>query len=363
MANQERGKAIISDAVKTIILNNKGNKKFLFALGRELEYNGNTTDAALLYSKMDENELTEEHDYYNVAYWKTIKNKGDTYSDFYYNYFDYINVMYTPKEVEDLIRSIRANVKAKDEFSVWKYGDLKNQIPNLYDLTGTKYIRQNNLPKALASFKKVNNGFWNEKYSAWERNEYTWDGSNIFDKNPFYELKYTPEFIPIKDSIRLTKTSITKQLIRYLNKASNVNEKDRDYYYFLVANCYYNMTQHGNSWMMRRYSWTSYGNHSILEDEAEYFQCDLAKKYYLLAKENAVSDKFKALCLRMIARCEKHKLEYLIPYNYDSKIEDYPEYIFSKNRYYSDLKTNYSGDYDRLTSDCSFFEDYFKSRR
>jgi hypothetical protein len=363
VANQKSGKAIIPDAVKTVILNNKGNKKFLFALGRELEYNGNTTDAALLYSKMDENELNEEHDYYNVAYWKTIKNNGDTYSDFYYDYFDYINVMYTPKQIEDLIQNIKVNAKSKDEFSVWKYSQLKRQVPNLFDLLGTKYIRQNNLPKALASFKKVNSVFWNEKYSAWERNDYDWDGSNIFDANPFYELKYTPDFVPVKDTIRLTKTAITNQLIKYLNKANNVNEKDRDYYYFLVANCYYNMTQYGNSWMMRRYSWTSYGNHSILEDEAEYFQCDLAKKYYRLAKENAVNDKFKALCLRMIARCERNKLEYQFPDRYDSKIENYEDYIFNKNRYYSDLKNNYAGDYQKLTSDCSFFEDYFKARR
>lgn len=363
IANQEYGKAVISNEVKAVILKNKEFKKFLFALGRELEYKGNTSDAALLYSRMNNNEFTEDHDYYNIAYWKSSKNKGDTYSDFYSDYFDYINIMYTPKQMEDLINDILRNAKAKDEFSIWKYALLKHQVPDLYDLLGTKYIRQNNLQKALANFKKVDNVFWNEKYSAWERNKYNWDGSNIFDANPFYELKYTPDFIPVKDTIRLTKTAITNQLIKYITKAENTKEKDRDYYYFLVANCYYNMTQYGNSWMMRRYAWTSYGNHSPLEDEAEYFQCDLAKKYYLKAKENAKTDKFRALCLRMIGRCERNRLEYLYPYRYDKEIEDYGKYIFSKNKYYSDLNTVYPKDYEKLTSDCSYFEDYFKSRR
>lgn len=363
VAVQKNGEAVISPEIQPIILKNSNFNKFIFAIGRELEYKGNTSDAALLYSKMYGNEVSETHDYYEGSYWKTIKNKGDTYSDYYSNYFDYINVMYTPQQVEQLINDIRSNAAKKDEFSKWKYDLLKKKLPDLYDLTGTKYIRQNKLYKALASFKKVNTSFWNDRYSAWERSEYNWDGSNVFDKNPFFELKYTPEFIPVKDPILLTKTSITSQLIKYLNKVNDSNEKDKDYYCFLVANCYYNMTQYGNSWMMRRYSWTSYGNHSILEDESEYFQCDLAKKYYTLAKANAKTKKFKALCVRMIACCERNKLEYRYPYTYDGKIEDHMAYLFSKNRYYSDLKNDYGSDYIKLTSDCSCFKDYFKARR
>lgn len=363
VANQKNGEAFISPQLQLIILKNKSFNKFIFAIGRELEYKGNTTDAALLYSKIHDNEVTEGHDYYEVAYWKTIKNKGYTYSDFYSDYFDYIDVMYTPQQVEQLINDVRFNATKKDEFSLWKYSLLKKQLSELYDLVGTKYIRQNKLSKALLNFKKVNVSFWNERYSAWERNNYNWDGSNVFDKNPFYELKYTPSFIPIKDTIHLTKTSITSQLIKYIELANDKNEKDRDYYYFLVANCYYNMTQHGNAWMMRRYLWSSNGNHSILEDESEYFECNLAKKYYTLAKVNAKTEKFKALCMRMITRCERNRLEYLYPYTYDSKIADYGAYILSKNKYYSDLKNDYSADYIKLTSDCSYFEDYFRGRR
>lgn len=357
-ANQANGKAVIPEEVQTIILKNKDNQKFIFALGRELEYKGNTTDAALLYTRLGNGDR-----YSSEVVWKTQKNKGDTYFDFYDNYFDYVNVMYTPKQLEQLIGDILANRNKKDVFSAWKYNGLQKEIPRLYDLLGTKYIRRNELPAALAGFKKVTQDFWDKKYTAWEKTASYWDYSNVFDKNPFYELNYTPKFIPVKDSMRLTKTSITRQLIRYLNKADNPAEQNRDYYYFLTANCYYNMTQYGNAWMMRRYSWSSSGNHSVLEDESEYYECNLAKKYYRLALENAKTRKFKALCLRMIGRCEKNRLAYRYPDRYGSDIKDYDSYLLGKNRYYSDLKNNYSDDYTSLTSDCSFFEDYFKARR
>lgn len=363
-ANQEYGKAIVLDDVKPILLNNKKFQKFFFALGRELEYKGNTTDAALLYSLMDAPQWDEETNYYDNAFWKSKKNKGETYSDVYDNYFDYINVMYTPEQVQVLVNNVIVNRDNKEEFAAYKYSVLKREIARLYDLLGTKYIRQNKLHKAMVAFKKVSHKLWNEKYTDWERNNDSWYyGNNVFDKNPFYELKYTPEFIPLKDTVRLNKYTVTKLLIKYLNKANNTKNKDRDYYYFLVANCYLNMTQHGNAWMMRRYYWTSIGGNSFLEDEAEFHQSNLAKHYYRLALKNAKTDKFKALCLKMLAKCESYKINADIPFEYGHKTGYYDSLILSKNRYYKDLKTMYPDYYKDLTSDCTFFEDYFKARR
>ncbi|WP_162128333.1 hypothetical protein [Flavobacterium phycosphaerae] len=364
-ANQKAGKAIILDVVKPILLKNKNYQKFIFAVGRELEYLGNTTDAALLYSLMNGVTWDEENEYYDNAFWKTKKNKGETYTDFYDNYFDYLNVMYTPEQVQALINNIVVNKDNQEEFAAYKYHILKGQISRLYDLTGTKYIRQNRLQKAMLAFKKVGNKLWNDKYTSWERNqENTWnDGSNVFDENPFYTLKYTPEFIPVKDTIRLNKYTVTKQLINYLSLADNHKTKNRDYYYFLVANCYFNMTQYGNSWMMRRYYWSSIGGVTFIEDEAEFHECNLAKHYYQLALKNAKTDKFKALCLRMMGKCEKFRLENKNPYEYGQEYNDYDTFIFSKNKYYLDLKNKYPNYYQDLVSDCTFFENYFKARR
>lgn len=364
-ANQPKGEGVIMQEVKSIILNHKNHKKFIFAIGRELEYLGNTTDAALLYAKIERNYGNEEG-YYgdeNASYWRN-KNAVGGYINFFSHYFDYLNVVYTPKQMEDLIENILINHTKKDVFSVYLYQNITTNVSQLYDLLGTKYIRINHLSKALANFKKVNQFYWNEAYSAWEKNEdeYTL-GNHVFDKNPFFELKYTPKFIPKQDSIRLNKKSIVNQLIRYINKAENPKEPNKDYYYFLVANGYFNMTYYGNSWMMRRYYHSTNIQPIAMVDDAEYFQCNSAKTYYLLALKHAKTEKFKALCLRMIGRCEKNRLTYNLETKNDIEYENQNEYLFQNNPFYQDLKKNYANYYDDLMTNCASFENYFSARR
>jgi hypothetical protein len=333
-ANQKNGNAIILDLVKPIIIENSSNSQFIFAVGRELEYKQNTSDAALLYSKITES---------GSVYWKPFKNKFLTFENVYSDYFEYINVYYTPKQIENLIIAIEKNKNSKNEFLKWKYEILAKEKPRMYDLLGTKYIRQNKLEMALANFKKG-------------------DDENKMS-NPFYDLEYIPSFVQKKDSITLTKSGITAQLITYLNKANNVKEKNRDYYYFLAANCYYNMSQYGNTSGMRRYNWTSEFNIvTNLEDNEEYNQCNLAKKYYLLSKKNAKTDKFKALCLRMASRCEKNKIIYEMVISNAEAPEDYDKYLHDKNKYYKKLESQFPDAFYEL-SNCENFNDYFKSRR
>ncbi len=361
-SNQESGKAYILEEVKPTLLFNCNYKKFVFAIGRELEYKGNKTDAVLLFSclnngsQYDGDDLNNES---NSMYWQSVRVNPDSYYGYYSEYFEYINHTYIPEELEDLIQAIEQNKKT-DQFSSWKFSVLRNELQRLYDLLGTKYIRVNNLDKALNSFSKVDQNYWGMNYTSWEYNQ---NPTNIFDRNPFYTLKYTPAFIPIKDTIRITKLSLTKQLIKYLAQANNKTEKERAYYYFLVANCYFNMTQYGNAWMMRHYDWSSSGYRSYLEDDEEYFGCGLAKQYYFEAFNNAKTKKFKALCLRMIGLCEKRKLQFEFPYNWNGTSTEYDSIIFSKNKYYQDLKNKYPRYYEELTSDCSLFEKYFKDRR
>ncbi|MBB4803046.1 hypothetical protein HNP37_003121 [Flavobacterium nitrogenifigens] len=360
-ANQEKGKAVILEEVKPILLKNKNNRKFLFTIGRELEYKQNWTDAAFLYSKLDDS-ATKYGDYYdyNVVTWKNKKSKS-SYRDFYSDYFDYIDANYSPEYVVDLVEEVKSKRENLDAFSKWKQSNILAQIPKLYDLIGTKYIRQNKLELAALYFGKLDS----DELASY--NDCLWEkpnckGTDKYNENPFFVLKYTPNFIKQEKLFKLNKRSITEHLILYLKKASNPKEENKDYYYFLVANAYYNMTQYGNSWMMRRNSW-SYIDDDPFEDEKEYYEGNLAQKYYLLSLKNAKTDQFKALCLRMIGRCEKNKLEYQFPNSYDNRIENYDNFLLSKNKYYQDLKSKYKDDYENLMSDCSSFEEYFKARR
>ncbi|NOS91931.1 MAG: hypothetical protein HOP30_08415, partial [Cyclobacteriaceae bacterium] len=352
---QPKGNAIIPTEVQSIILANPKNGQFIFAIAKELENLGNATDAALLYSRLTEMTYQEDTAYgRNTVYWRIAQNKGNTYSDYYTDYFDYIDAVYTPEQIQQFIEDIRNNRDASNSFSVFKYEGVKDQLSRFYDLLGTKYIRQNKLETALAAFEKAGKLYWNRAYTSWD------DQTNVFDQNPFYTLKYTPKFIEAQDSIRLNKYTITKQLIHYIHQAEDENEKDRDYYYFLVANAYYNMSHQGNATMMRRISpWSRY-RLSAIEDEPEFRQSNLAKKYYLLARQYAQTEKFRALCLRMAAHCETQKMDYKNIgdwYDFDRQAD------LSANTYYSDLQANYPDYFDDLTSNCDRFQAYFESRR
>lgn len=329
-ANQQKNKAIITQEVQSILLKNKKNKKFLFAIARELEYLGNTTDAAFLFSKVNDINRNSYYDSYqpNIS-WKSRKHKRGSYRDYFYDYFGYVDILYTPKQVENIIKKAEIT-KTNSHFEEWLKSRIINEKSRLFDLLGTKYIRQNNLNKALEFFKKVDKKYWNDYYSNW--NIYS-NGSNSFDKNPFFEFNYTPDFIKNKETFYLTKTSYTRKLIEYLNKANNPKEKNRDYYYFIVANGYKNMTISGNSWMMRRYSVSAYNVEPFPEDEAEFQNSLLSKKYYRLAYKHAKAKKFKALCLWLA--------------------EDYKK-----------LKQVQEDEYYELsTKNCYAFEDYFNTRR
>ncbi|MFL9833840.1 hypothetical protein [Chryseobacterium terrae] len=363
-ANQTFGNAKIPDAAKDIIIKNKNNKQFIFALGRELEYLGNTDDAAFLYASL-ENPSTENTNY-NMVYYKSLKNSSQTYDTYYYNYFDYLDAVYSPEQMQSFINKIKNLNKNQDSFYSNFYSLNQLEINSLYDLLGTKYIRQNKLTLALNTFNKLGEKYFDAQYSLWERDgkdRYNSTGK-IFNQNPFYHLKYTPDFIPEKEHFRVNKVSVTRKLIEYLNKANNPKEKDRDYYYFLVANCYYNMSQYGNVWMMRRYYVSSVGNYSIREDNKEFNTAALAKFYYGKAFENAQTDKFKALCLRMQGRCENYNFDFIgenSP-NY-SQTDNYEDRRFEQNKYYQDLKNKYSDQYEDMISGCESFKAYFKARR
>lgn len=354
-AQQPYGKAIILTAVQSVLLSNPKNGQFIFAIGKELESLGNTTDAALLYSQLtDMNYLTDTPYDRNTVFWRIPQNNGNNYFDYYTDYFDYADAVYTPEQIQHLIDDIQKHQDKTDRFLVFKYKNVKEQLPRLYDLLGTKYIRQNKLDNALFAYEKAGQRYWNRAYTSWD------DQGIVLTQNPFYTLKYTPPFIEPRDTIRLNKYSITKQLIYYLQRAEDTSEKDRDYYYFLVANAYYNMSREGNATIMRRISrWSSY-RLSPIEDEPEFRQSNLAKHYYLLAKEYALTPKFQALCLRMAALCENHKIEY--KYIGDWSQRNLPGEL-AANTYYIDLQSSYPNYYEDLTSNCNSFQSYFNGRR
>jgi hypothetical protein len=362
-ANQTYRNAVIPESTKEIIIKNKNNRRFIFALGRELEYLGNTDDAALLYASMDHTFSENDYSSYNYVYYKSLKNNNKTYGDYFENSFNYLDAVYTSEQLLSFIKKAKDTEGKTDLFSQ-NFKLNKSSVQALYDLLGTKYMRENKLNFALNTFQKLGKDYYDNQYSLWERKDQDAYNDVIFDENPFYHLKYTPDFIPEKEEFRLNKISITQKLIEYKNKADNPKEKDRDYYYFLVANCYYNMSQYGNVWMMKRYFKGSQ-NFSFREDNEEFMTANLAKFYYGKAFENAKTNKFKALCLRMQGRCENYRLDFEQEkkVNYFSPSDHYEDERLKKNSSYQKLKNNYPDQYEDMMSTCDFFTSYFKARR
>ncbi|CAM3485700.1 hypothetical protein FLLO111716_13775 [Flavobacterium longum] len=336
VARQPNGNAIIPNDIKPFLMSDyaKQNRKILFSVGRELEYLGNTTDAALLYALS-----TDE------VMWRSGKNEKLYYGRYYYDYMDYIDAMYSTGQLTALLEAIESNT-AQDDFSQWKFTAIKTGYVRLKDLLGMKYIRTNQLDNALASFRKA------EAAGA----------TTHLDHNPFYEIPYTPKFITRRDSIELTKSGVTEKLIDYLKRSNDPKNKDRDYYSFLVATCYLNMNYQGNSYQMRRYGWSTNEEPDEMPDEPEYHGNLLAKQYYLQAMDQAKTKKFRMLCLRMATRCEKFKLSY--DYNsmrYEKQSQVNYDSLLASNAYYKRLYKKYPKA-EELSS-CESFARYFEARR
>ncbi|MCG9791054.1 hypothetical protein [Flavobacterium algicola] len=333
VSNQEINKAIVPEVVQSIILKYQSDNRFLFALGRELEFLNNKADGLALIALANPSSYDG---YSREVEWQgnRLENSGNL--KVFYTYFDYLDFVYTPNDLQRIVDRISKG--SFTDFEKKMYRSLLKDKEYLMDLLGTKYIRENDLSRAYAVFYAMGNDYWQNNYNGWERG--TMGENYAFDSNPFYDFKYTDKFIKHQESFLVTKLSVTQHLIKYLNLASNQNTKDRDYYYFLVANCYLNMSQAGNSWMMRRFS-SSYGDgdDESYIDQIEYQNAQKAQYYYDLAFANAKTSKFKALCLRMK---DYAKGGFTDPF--DSVASQYPQY-------------------DGDLSYCESLEEFFNARR
>lgn len=337
-AKQQYDKAIITNEVNTIIEKNLEDKRFLFALGRELEFKGNLLDGIALISMADHNNYSEDEYNSNDVEWRGNRLQTTANLDVFSNYFDYLDFVYSANDLQILITKL--NQISSDKKNDIIYQSLLKDKNYLTDMLGTKYIREEKINLALITFKSLGNQYWQDNYNAWERGKF--DEFMMFDENPFYTIKYTTDFIEKKDRYFVNKLTITEHLTKYLRLANDIKRKDRDYYYFLIANCYLNMTDMGNSWMMRRFkSNSSYSGEFLNEsyiDNLEYRSRNKTIEYYDLAYQNSKSDKFRALCLHMINFAQGYVGEY-------NKLKaEYPEYN------------------DEL-SNCYALESFFNSRR
>lgn len=320
LVSLHRDKSIFEDEnIRSVIEKNINNNNFLFALGRELEYMGNVTEGiALLSFSNRPTHKNERFSYDNL--WRGNRNLKSGNLRFFYNYFDYVDFVYTAdnlKKITDKLQQPFSN-----DLEKFIYNQMLTDKNYLLDLLGMKYIREQQLVTALNVYKSMDVIYWQNNYNAWERDIYD-NGYYAFDHNPFYDYKFTPSNIRHKDPFVVTKISLLEKLIEYQSYALDTQHPDRAYYAFLTANCYYNMSAFGNSWMMRRFSSSIgyYGSGESYVDEKEYINNHLAQQFYELGYKVAATPKMKALCLRM-----KLYVKDGWPSEFEELYQRYPEY-------------------------------------
>lgn len=286
----------LTHEIESLLLHFKNNKRVIFSAGRNFEFAGNSTDAAIIYSHV------ESHYDYDYSYssgsmfWSPFDdddNDFSYYSSVISDYFTYVDVVYSAPQTKKLFRRVD-KASSRSEFDSWYYSNVKQDRDKLLDLLGTKYVRLDDLKNAKRAFAGVSHDYWKIAYGDWNEANYNW--SKNFQQNPFYTLKYTDPFIHDAKPFYLSKYSIVSQLIDYLDMAKNPNEPNRDKYYLYIGNCYANMTASGNSWIMRRNYYSLEGFESFYPDEDDFRNNVKAKMYYQMAAENTSNQRFKALC-------------------------------------------------------------------
>ncbi len=154
-----------------------------------------------------------------------------------------------------------------------------------------------------------------------------------------------------KQKIKYTSISFVEKMIEMKGFAvSKPAEAAQNY--FLVANGFYNMTYFGNARYFYNNKVNNGGYYFDTESHDPEMQCDLALKYYLLAKEKATDKELQAKCTFMAAKCEQNKFFMNKPKNYNGD--------FKSGIYFAELKRDFATTkyYQEIIKECSYYRTY-----
>ncbi len=325
-----------------LMTNYRFKNALIFAIGRTLEFNGNISEAMLIYSHIN------SKDYYDSFTWSESNGRAAYNFDFYYNGFDYFDANYSAAEIDKCWNEI------EEKGNSFLTDPLLNDKLNWLDMIGTKYLREENIKQSIAVWEKIPVEYWTSQARNY----------NLYlSANPFYADFYSGHEQTKADTISFTKIEIAQELQKRIELSKQLKGNSKAKVLFEIANCYFNMTQYGNSWMMKRYYWSINNYNTIYADNIDFNTCENAKKYYMLAKKAAKSKDFQALSLRMAGKCESLGARFNTDYyEYDNRENvSYSDFIYQNNKYYNQLKKEFPKDQEELLTNCFSFERYWES--
>jgi hypothetical protein len=256
----------------------------------------------------------------------------------YSNYFYYLDDHASVEDMDTMIALLRK--KDKTPYEKFLYEKVGQDKLRLLDLYGTKYLRKNMLHKAYSIFEQVPDIFYDTTQYSYKL---------YLDANPFYVNLEDGHGRSYADTVCYNKREMVREMLSFIQKAEH-DEKNKAYHFYLLGNAYYNMTHHGNSWMMYKYWWSGEEMGSDFSyNNQVYYGSERAKKYYLLAFEAAKEEKFKVLCLRMAGICQENK-NYLSNSIWEKKKV--------RNNYYRLMEEKYPDFYRQMVLECAPVEEF-----
>jgi hypothetical protein len=196
--------------------------------------------------------------------------------------------------------------------SAWAYYQLdRNQDSMRWDrnrllnLKAGWYIQQDSLEKAATVLKQIPAAFW-KKYPF----------ADYIQGDPFYLDMYQPYAVTTGER-SYNKPQIIDNMLQLKKKITEDKSKAALYYYKL-GNAYYNMTYHGKHWLMSKPWWSAtetgeYDTYAKASDfNNNYYGCERAKQYYLMALRETSDKKLASLCVLMAGKCQENNQEYLL---------------------------------------------------
>jgi hypothetical protein len=227
-----------------------------------------------------------------------------------------------PKPYESY-RSQFEQTKQKPYWSISKLKDYQSMI----------YMKRDELDSAYAVLKTIPEKHWLEyPYSTY-----------LID-NPFQYVGHVPSRWP-DDSLpkaQYSKTAFVKKLIE-LKQQLKSDPKKFEQNYFLIGTAYYNMTQHGNFWLMSEIAWDrGFYNVEKTPQNDIYYGCKRAADWFAKGIANCAKKENAAMCCFMANRCQYQQDMYNYEVKYAKTPEDKrPDFKESKTPFWATFRTRF----------------------
>ncbi len=219
-------------------------------------------------------------------------------------------------------RSELEDAKQKPTWSISKLKDYQSMI----------YIKRDELDSAYAVLKTIPEKHWTEyPYSTY-----------LID-NPFQYVGHVPSRWS-DDSLpkaMYSKTAFVKKILD-LKQQLKTDPKKFEKNYFLIGAAYYNMTQHGNFWLMSEIAWDRWERPERSDWHEVYYGCKRAADWFAKGVANCTKKENAAMCCFMANRCQYQQDKY----NYEIKYakipeEKRPDFKEQKTPLWATLKTRF----------------------